>query len=333
MIGYLARTIGSKLGTVILTSMFVFALFGYGPQSPASVICNANGRCTPQREQLIEHSLGLDRPITTQYAEWVKGVFVGRTISIGPGRHYTCGAPCLGVSYTTFQPVSQQLLKRFPATLSVAIGGSVFELFFGLLIAAIAARNRGTVLDRSLVSGSLVVNSIPYYILALVAWLYLVNLWNVFPSTGYYPITHNPLRWFNGLLLPWLTLGLVGSATYGRYGRGAMVESLGEDYMRTAMAKGVRTNSRVFKHAMRAVLPPLTTIFGLDFASLLAGTFFTEYIFGINGIGLYTLQSIKQLDYPIISAAVLISAVFIVIANFVVDLLYAVLDPRVRLLA
>jgi peptide/nickel transport system permease protein len=207
----------------------------------------------------------------------------------------------------------------------------VVELVIGLALGAIAARRRGTGLDRGLVSGSLVVNSIPYYVLALVAWLYLVNQWGVFPGTGYFPITDNPLKWFAGMLLPWLVLGVVGSTTYTRFGRGAMVESLGEDYIRFATAKGVHANSVIFKHAMRAVLPPIATIFGIDFASLLAGTFFTEFIFGINGVGLYTLEAIKTLDYPVISAAVLTSAVLTVVANLIVDLLYAALDPRVRL--
>jgi peptide/nickel transport system permease protein len=331
MIHYVLRQLVSKLLTIVLTTMAVFVIFGFGPQSPASVLCHANGHCTPQREQLIKHSLGLDQPITVQYAQWVEGVFAGRTISIGPGAHYQCPAPCLGISYTTFQPVTQELAQRYPATLSVAIGGAVVELAIGLLLGATAARRRGSALDRSLVSGSLAVSAIPYYVLCLVAWLYLVNQWNVFPGTGYYALTSDPVKWFGGMLLPWLVLGLAGSATYARFGRGAMVESLGEDYIRSAVAKGVGANTVVYKHAMRAALPPIATIFGLDFASLLAGTYFTEFIFGINGVGLYTLQAIKSLDYPVISAAVLTSAILVVVANLIVDLLYAVLDPRVRL--
>jgi peptide/nickel transport system permease protein len=331
MTRYVLRQLASKLLTIVLTTMVVFAIFGFGPQSPASVLCHANGHCTPQREQLIEQSLGLNQPIVVQYAEWVKGLFVGRTISVGPGAQYPCPAPCLGISYVTFQPVTQELAQRYPATISVAVGAAVVELAVGLLFGAAAARRRGSTLDRSLVSGSLAVSAIPYYVLCLVAWLYLVNEWNVFPSTGYYPLTSDPLKWFAGMLLPWLVLGLAGSATYARFGRGAMVESLGEDYIRFATAKGVGANTVVFKHAMRATLPPIATIFGLDFAGLLAGTYFTEFIFGINGVGLYTLQAIKSLDYPVIAAAVLTSAILVVVANLVVDLLYAVLDPRVRL--
>lgn len=331
MTRYVLRQLVSKLLTIVVTTMVVFAIFGFGPQNPASVLCHASPHCTPQREQLIKQSLGLDQPITVQYAEWVKGLFAGRTIRVGPGAQYQCPAPCLGISYTTFQPVTQELAQRYPATLSVAVGGAVVELAVGLFLGAAAARRRGSTLDRSLVSGSLAVSAIPYYVLCLVAWLYLVNQWNVFPGTGYFPLTSNPLKWFGGMLLPWLVLGLAGSATYARFGRGAMVESLGEDYIRSAVAKGVGASTVVYKHSMRAALPPITTIFGLDFAALLAGTYFTEFIFGINGVGLYTLQAIKSLDYPVISAAVLTSAILVVVANLVVDLLYAVLDPRVRL--
>lgn len=331
MFGYVVRQLVSKFLTVVLTSMFVFALFGYGPNDPAAVICQQNGRCTQQRLALLNHSLGLDQPVTKQYETWVKGIFVSRTISTGPGAHYKCPAPCLGISYVTYQPVRQQLIKHYPATISLAIGAAVVELLVGLLLGSMAARWRGSAADRTMVTGSLILNSIPYYVLALVCWLYLINSWGIFPQSGYHPITRNVGAWFSGLLLPWLVLGIVGSTQYARFGRGEMVTALGEDFTRTATAKGVSSMKVIFKHAFRAAIVPIVTLFGLDFAYLLSGTFFTEYIFNVNGVGLYTLNAIQQLDYPIIAAAVLVTAILIVVANLIVDVLYSVIDPRVRL--
>jgi peptide/nickel transport system permease protein len=170
----------------------------------------------------------------------------------------------------------------------------------------------------------------PYYLVALLAWLFLVEQWNIFPQTEYSPITHNPLKWASGMLLPWLVVGIAGSTQYARFTRGTMVETLGEDYVRTATAKGVSEKKVIFKHGLRAAIVPVITLFGLDFAYLLAGTIFTEYIFGISGIGIWALQAIP-VDLPVIQTTVLVSAGFIVMANLVVDVVYSFLDPRVRL--
>jgi peptide/nickel transport system permease protein len=186
--------------------------------------------------------------------------------------------------------------------------------------------------DRSLVASTLLLSSIPYYILALMAYLYFVLRWGIVPDTSYVPLTENPLEWFSHMLLPWSALVVWSCVTYARFGRGSMLDSLGEDYVRTARAKGLGEASIVLRHALRAAIVPVITIFGIDFATLLSGAIFTEYIFGIQGIGLTALQSITQGDLPVISATVIIAAAFIVVANLVVDLLYSVLDPRVRLL-
>jgi peptide/nickel transport system permease protein len=195
---------------------------------------------------------------------------------------------------------------------------------------SLAARWRGGLADKSLVTGSLVVSSFPYYVVCLLAWIYLYLIWGVFPQTGYHPVFHDPVAWAKGLLLPWLVLGVVNSTQYARYSRASMIESLGEDYVRSATAKGVSTNKTVFKHALRAAIVPVVTIFGIDFAFLLSGTVFTEKIFQIDGVGNYAIRAIPN-DFPIIAATVLLTAVLIVVANLIVDILYSVLDPRVRL--
>jgi peptide/nickel transport system permease protein len=205
-------------------------------------------------------------------------------------------------------------------------------LTLGVLLGVLAARWRGTAADRLLVGGSLLVSSVPYYLFALLAWIFLTLQWSIFPSTGYTPLTENPSAWFAGLLLPWIVIGVTFSTQYARFTRGSMVETLGEDYIRTATAKGVKSNKVVFKHGLRAAIVPIVTIFGLDFAALLAGTVFTERIFNINGVGWWALNSIQSpQDFPVLTATVLVSAVLVVVANLVVDVIYSFLDPRVRM--
>ncbi|MGZ4437109.1 MAG: ABC transporter permease, partial [Nocardioidaceae bacterium] len=243
-----------------------------------------------------------------------------------------CDAPCLGVSFKQRVNVSHYLWDRFPATLSVAMGAAVIFLLLGVTMGISAARIRGTTGDKFIVGASLLINAVPYYLLLLLAWLLLINQWGIFPQSGYFsPITDGPLAWVKGMLLAWVILGVSYSTQYARFSRGSMIESLNEDYVRTARAKGLAERRVVLKHALRAAIVPVVTIFGLDFATLLAGTVFTERIFDIQGIGLTSLQAINNKDLPMISATVLIAATFIVVANLVVDMVYSLIDPRVRL--
>jgi peptide/nickel transport system permease protein len=328
MLGYIIRRMVSAFVVVVMSSMIVFAIFFLGPTNAAAAICNETGRCTQEKQAIIEDSLGLDEPIVTQYGEWVKGLFAGRDIEAGAV--YPCDAPCLGISYITKEQVTDQLTDKFPATLSLALGGAAIFLSLGVATGVLAAKWRGTWGDKTVVSTSLIVNSIPYYLVALLAWIYLTQEIALFPETGYFPFLEGPQAWAAGLLLPWLVIGVSLSTGYARFTRGSMVETLGEDYVRTATAKGVSTNKVIFKHALRAAIVPIVTIFGLDFAALLAGTLITERIFEIDGIGKWGLDAIPN-DLPIISATVLIGSVFVVTANLVVDIVYSFLDPRVRL--
>lgn len=329
MFGYVVRRLISCVLVIIATSIITFSVFFLSPTNGAEVLCNQNGRCTQERLALIEHQLGYDQPLVDQYMVWAKGIFTGREIEAGAT--YQCDAPCLGISFDTKTEVSKDMVPKFAATLSLAIGAAILYLLVGVTIGVLSARRRGTFTDRALVSGNLLFNAIPYYILALLSWLYLVSKWGIFPDSQYVPLTEDPAGWFTGLLLPWLVLGFYGSTQYARFSRGAMIETLSEDYVRTATAKGVPTRTVTTRHALRAAIVPIVTIFGLDFAFLLAGTIFTEYIFGIDGIGVWGLQAITTYDFPVISATVLVGAVFIVLSTLIVDLVYSVIDPRVRL--
>jgi peptide/nickel transport system permease protein len=330
MFGYIVRRLMSAFLVVVLTSMFVFLLFFKGPSNPAQPLCDLNGKCTPEKLELLTEQLGLNDSVVHQYAIWVGGLFRDREINFGATYH--CDAPCLGISYRTRGEVTTELLEKFPATLSIAVGGATIYLTLGVLLGTIAARRRGTVVDRSLVAFSVTVSAVPYYVIALMVWIYVSLQWKLIEDTSYHPFTDSPIKWATGLALPWLVIGVTSSTAYARYSRGQMVETLEEDYVRTAVAKGVSERGVVVRHALRAAIVPIITIFGLDFAFLLTGTIFTEVIFQIDGIGKWAIQSLSSpVDFPVVSATVLFGAVIIVLANLIVDLLYAVIDPRVRL--
>jgi peptide/nickel transport system permease protein len=330
MFGYIIRRLISGALVLLVVSIAVFALFFYGPSDPALAYCPET-RCTPARLDTIRTSLGLDEPAPAQYAKYMKEIATGGSFELG-AISINCPAPCLGVSFKFREPVREMLQERFPATLSIALGGAAIFLTVGVSMGILAARRRGTASDKGIVGISLLINAIPYYLLALLAYLFLISQWGIFPESGYYgPFEDGPIAWIKGMLLAWIVIGLAYSTQYARFSRGSMIESLNEDYVRTARAKGLNERQVTMRHGLRAAIVPVVTIFGLDFAYLLAGTIFTERIFGIQGIGLTALDAIGNKDLPIISATVLISATFIVIANLVVDVVYSIIDPRVRL--
>ena len=330
MFGYVVRRLVAGVLVLVVVSMATFALFFYGPNDPAYQYC-PDTRCTPAKLEAIHHSMGLDRPAPQQYLEYMSGYVKGRTITNG-GVSIRCDWPCMGVSFKYGVDVRQYLWDRVPATLSVALGGAVCFLVMGVGIGIIAARRRGTTSDKAIIGSSLFVDAVPSYLLFLLAWLYFVNKLGWFPQTGYYsPFHDGPVKFVDGMLLPWIIIGIASASYYARFSRGSMIEVMGEDYVRTARAKGVREGRIIVRHALRAAIVPVVTIFGLDFASLLTGTIFVEKIFGIQGLGLAGLDAERRVDLPMVSACVLIAAGLIVLANIVVDVLYSVIDPRVRL--
>jgi peptide/nickel transport system permease protein len=333
MTGFVVRRVLSSILVVILTSMFVFVLFFKGlGDSPARNYCEqlGPGRCTTLKLDSIKHQMGFDKSLVSNYTTWAKGIFVGRNSVYVDGKSYDCPAPCLGISIMTGDTVWNDLKQKYPATVTVAVGGSAIYLTLGVLMGALAARWRGTTLDRALVGGSLVVSAVPDYLIILMAWIFFSLRWHIFPDVGYYPITQNPAKTVAWMMLPWLVLGMTSLTDYARFTRGQMVETLGEDYIRTAQAKGARPTGVLFRHALRAAIVPVITIFGLDFAGLLSGTIFIEQIFSIDGIGHWGLQALTTpIDINVVSTTVLVGAILVVVANLVVDIVYGLLDPRV----
>ncbi|MGZ6880252.1 MAG: ABC transporter permease, partial [Mycobacteriaceae bacterium] len=327
---YLTRRVVSAISVVIATVIASFALFFIAPSDPASAICG-DTRCSQQRYEDIRKSLNLDRPVTEQFTDYAGGIVFGRDYTDG-GVTQHCEAPCLGYSFKTGQPVLQQIEARLPVTLTVVLGASVIFFCVGVTVGSMAARRRGTAGDRALVGATLVMSSIPYYLVALLVFLYLVILFPVLPRPGYFPIGEDgPVKWFLGFLAPWLVLGIYNSTSYTRYSRGSMVEALSEDYVRTARSKGISERRVTYVHGLRSSITPVVTIYGLDIAALIVGSLFTERIFDLPGIGNLVLQSFANSDLPMIMGTVIVGAVVLVVMNLLVDIVYSFLDPRVRL--
>jgi peptide/nickel transport system permease protein len=323
---YILRRVVSAISVVFVTLVASYALFLLAPTDPAGTICGP--KCTPDRVAEIRKNLNLDEAPIAQIGSYLKGIVVGREMHIG-GTVRECTAPCLGYSYPTGQPVTKILVAALPVTLSIVLGGAIIYSTVGLLAGTIAARYRATTLDRFAVGTSLVVNSVPYFVVALLVALYLTR--GFLPRPDWHPFLPNPLAWATGLLAAWLTLGLTNAAQYTRYSRASMIESLGQDFVRTARSKGISERRVVYRHGVRAALTPVVTVLGLDIAYQFVNTLFTESIFGLPGLGVMTLRAFAQYDLPVLLASVIVGAVVLVVMNLVVDIIYTILDPRVRL--
>jgi len=320
------RRILSAISVILATLLLSFLLFYVAPTDPVGAICKRN--CTAQRTAEIEKNLNLDKPVMVQFLDYVTAI-PGRTYVTG-GVKRDCPFPCLGYSFISSQPVSRLIGNALPVTASIVLGSAVIYLLLGLAMGTAAAQWRGSKIDRGVVIGTMSITSIPYFVFALLASLYLFGLWIPLAS-NYVPLTDSPSGWFSGMLAAWLTLGMFNTVNYLRFGRASMIESLNEDYVRTARAKGITEKRVVLKHGLRATLTPVATLFGLDIAFALGGAIFTERIFGLPGLGYLVLNSFNNFDLPVIMGTVLVGSVFLVTMNLIVDILYTVIDPRVRL--
>src|SRR5690348_12096832 len=278
----------------------------------------------------IEQKLGLNEPLWVQYGRFIRGLVFGEHYSSGTGSTY-CPPPCFGYSFKSQLPVWPQMVSSMPVTISLAIGASILWLIGGVTIGVISALRRGTFFDRFSMGVALAGVSLPIFFTGLISLELFSYKWPIFPNVQYVPITTNPALWARNLVLPWVTLAFLYAALYARLTRAGMLETMGEDFIRTARAKGLRERNVVVRHGLRAALTPILTIFGMDLGLLLGGAILTETTFSLPGLGQFTLLAIQNQDFPEIMGVVLLAAFFIVIANMVVDILYAVIDPRVRL--
>jgi peptide/nickel transport system permease protein len=325
---YIVRRVVAMVLMLIAMSMIVFLLFAALPADPARLTCGQ--RCTEQVVEANRKRLGYDKPLYEQYAVFVKGVFAGRTYGSGT-QTFECAAPCLGYSFDRGEEVTGLIKRHFPITLQLVLGAFVLWIVTGVSIGVVAALRRGKWQDRLIMGAALIGYSFPTFFIGLLLVFFVQIRWGLIGFEGYVSLSDDPALWFTGLLLPWITLALVYAAFYSRLTRNQMLETLGEDYIRTARAKGLQERTVIGKHALRAGLTPIVTAAGLDLSILLGGVVVTEQVFNLPGMGRLALDSVLQADLPIITATVLVASTFIIIANLVVDILYAVIDPRVRL--
>jgi peptide/nickel transport system permease protein len=315
---YIIRRVLWGLVLLVLVVALTFAIFYLLPSAdPARLRAGRNA--TAQNIADIRHNLGLDKSIFVQFWDYLKALVL----------HFD-----LGFSYESSESVKALIFDRLPATISLTVGAVVIWMLVGIPVGIISAVRRRSVLDRTAMGFALLGISVPVFWLGLVM-LYLfatdVGKFPLLPGANtYVGITTDPVKWFTSLIMPWFVLAASSAAIYARLLRGSLIETMQEDYIRTARAKGLLERTVVLRHGLRSALTPLVTVLGLDIGVLLGGAVLTEAVFDVPGIGRLNYDAILHSDYPVVQGTVLVAAIFIIIANIVVDIVYAFLDPRVR---
>jgi peptide/nickel transport system permease protein len=324
---------GAKL---VAMSKVTDLLFLAMPVDPARYTCGKN--CSPALIEQNRKALGYDKPALVQWGDFVGGLFFGREYPADPTLRETapntivhCPAPCLGYSPQSTALVSVRIGAALPVSVSLALAAFVMWIIGGVGLGITAALRKGTLVDRALVGTSLVFYAFPTFFVGLILYIYVAVVWKIVPIPQWVPPSTSVVRWLQGLFLPGLTLALFFMAGYVRLTRAFVLESLSEDYVRTARAKGLPRGQTLFKHVMRAALTPLVTIAGLDLAGLLGGAIITENVFNYPGLGKLAVESAVTYDLPMTVGIVLLLASFVIAANIIVDVLYAFIDPRVKL--
>ncbi|MFG2223396.1 ABC transporter permease [Streptomyces sp. NPDC048644] len=335
MFSYIIRRLISAVILLLIVSAVTFGIFFLLPklagQTTDQLAQQYIGKApTPADIAAVKKNLGLDKPVYEQYWEFIKGIFVGVDYKFGP-EAARCNVPCFGYSFKTHIEVWPEIQSRLPVTLSLAFGAAVVWLVSGITTGVISALRPGSVFDRLSMGVALAGVSLPMFFTGAVALALFTYQWPIFERSDYVPLLENPFLWARTLVLPWVTLAFLYSALYARLTRAGMMETLGEDYIRTARAKGLGERTVVVRHGLRAALTPIVTVFGMDLGLLLGGALITEQVFSLQGVGAFAVQAITDNDLPKVLGVTLLAAFFIVLCNLVVDVLYAAVDPRVRL--
>lgn len=310
---FVVRRLAGMVAVLFAVSVLVFLIFNVIPNADPARQMAGRG-ADPQLIANIEEEWGFDDSLPQQYLAMMGNIFSGDV-----------------VSYETQENVDERIVEGIPATFSLCIGAAVIWMFFGILFGYLSAVRAGGKLDRTLTVLAVTGISIPVFWLAAIFLNYLTYELEIFPSGGYVGLSEDPIEWANHLILPWVTLAIVYIGFYSRVLRSNMLDAMGEDYVRTARAKGLGERRVMTRHVLRNSLVPIVTLFGLDFGALLGGAILVEGIFNLNGIGQYAYESLLNLDLPPIMAITLFGAFFIVLFNTLVDIVYARLDPRVKL--
>jgi peptide/nickel transport system permease protein len=321
MLNTLIRRLVQMIFVMFGISVIVFLIFFATPGAdPSSRIAGRNA--APETLAQVRHDFGLDRPLPVQYALLMKKLFITRDLTSFQNRG---------------QLVVPQLVEATPITLSLVIGGAVLWVIGGIAVGLAAAATKNSILDRTLMILGLIGISMPVFwlgeVLNLITQSRLHDIWlfSWVPGLGYKELLKQPWEWFKTMIIPWISLAILYIGLYGRVLRASLIEASEEDYIRTARSKGLTETQVMLRHALRTSLITFVTLFGLDFGALVGGSaLLTEVVFGLQGVGKLTYDALKNLDLPVIMASVMYASFFVVAANFLVDIGYAVLDPRVR---
>ena len=316
---YIIRRLIWVIFVLLFVSLLTYLIFFIMPPTDPAV--NFAGR-QPTKETIeeVRRQFGLDKPWYVQYGLFVKRIFLGDEY----------GWPGLGFSFNTRSALKPIILDRMIVTLQLALGAAVVWLALGIPIGILSALKPRSIFDRIAMGFALFGVSAPVFWLGLI---FLYVFWfklRIAAGTGYYPIGEGFFTWLNHFIMPWIVLALLFAAFYARMSRGNLIETMGEDYIRTARAKGLPERRVVLKHGLRASLTPVVTMFGMDLGTLLGGAVITETVFNLQGLGRYAISSVFDGDLYAIVDVTLIAAIFIVLMNLLVDVIYAFLDPRVR---
>jgi peptide/nickel transport system permease protein len=314
---------------LFVLSVAVFVLFNMLPGDPARLSCGKS--CTPIVIEQNRHRLGYDLPPAEQYVKFVSGIFFGRVFSPESPKPIICEAPCLGYSFTRHEEVLSLITRSAPVTFWLAIGAFILWISVGVSLGIFAALRRGRWPDRLVMGISLIGYSLPSFFFGLILIFFVIIKWQLLPFPSYVSPFEDPVAFLQTMILPWIVLAILYAAFYMRLTRNQVLEVFNDDFVRTARAKGLPERTVVVRHALRAGLTPIVTAAGLDLAGLLGGAIISENIFSLPGLGALAVDSITNSDLPLITGITLLTASLIIFANLIVDLLYAVVDPRVRL--
>jgi peptide/nickel transport system permease protein len=333
MIRFILVRFAGMIFVVWIVSVLTFAIFQLGPLlSHTSPVYYYVGKVpfspgSPQLQALI-HRYGFDQPIPVQYWQFLSGIF-GKDVTDGLSSPIHCPFPCFGYSFRQNELVSTLIGRAMPVTISLTIGAAILWLVGGVAVGTASGLKPGSFIDRAGMTGALAAVSLPIFFTGPVVLLIFVYTLAWLPDVHYVDITQDPLQWLKSMILPWVSLAFLFAALYARLTRSNMLETMSEDYIRTARAKGLDRRTVVVKHGLRAALTPIVTIFGIDVGTLIGSTVITETVFNLRGLGYLTIQSFNEQDLPVILGVTIVAAIALVLANFVVDVLYAMIDPRV----
>jgi peptide/nickel transport system permease protein len=315
MARFIARRLVAMLGVLFAISVITFAIFNVIPNGDPAVRL-AGKSPTPDTLAAIRRAYGFDKPVPVQYVKTMQKVLTADLVSYtNPGVN-----------------VVDEIVQDFPRTLSLALGAGVLWMFLAIVLGLFTAVKAGRFADRFVTVLALVGISMPVFWIGALMSYYLGFKWHIFPNGGYVPLTEDPIQWAYHLILPWTALSILFIGFYSRILRSNLLDTMSEDYVRTARAKGISERRILLRHVLRNSMIPIVTLFGLDFGAVVGGgAILTEVVFNLQGVGQYAAESIRQLDIPPVLAITMFGAFFIVLMNVIVDIVYAALDPRIRL--